>query len=79
VRVQWETPVVVPNRPIPKDLELTKFAVPLEVVEKSAGLFFFERLRRGGGGGGFQPRGLCTETKCMLPPGFHDNKARAKL
>eukprot|EP01048_Picozoa_sp_COSAG05_P011048 COSAG05_NODE_1015_length_6188_cov_162.395139_2_plen_318_part_00 len=68
---------ILPNRPIPKNLELTTFSVPLEVVEKSSGLFFFERLRGGrGGAAAFRPRGLCSETVCVLPPGFNE---RAKL
>jgi len=65
---------ILPNRPIPKDLELITFSVPLEVVERSAGLFFFERLRQRGNT--FRPHGLCTETVCVLPGGYHERKAK---
>lgn len=55
--------------------------MPLEAVEKNAGLHFFGRLRRGSDGGstlGFarKPQGLCDATRCLLPSGFQQ---RAKL
>ena len=45
----------------------------------SAGLHFFERLRPAGSQGGrFAPAGLCSETQCILPPGWSP-KPKAKL
>ena len=70
---------IMPNKPIAPDIPLEKFTVELATVESASGLHFFERLRAAGSIGGVLQKGLCSDTTCVLPPGYHEAKARAKL
>ncbi|KAI8393607.1 uncharacterized protein BYT42DRAFT_551637 [Radiomyces spectabilis] len=51
---------VLPNRPISDDTPLEQFKVPLDAVERGAGLTFFDRMDKSGLGD------LCKETKCKV-------------
>ena len=70
---------IMPNKAIPQNISLEKFSVELATVESASGLHFFERLRAAGSRGGVLQKGLCSDTQCVLPPGYHEAKARAKL
>lgn len=70
---------MMPNKPIQPEIPLDKFSVELATVESASGLHFFERLRAAGSRGGVLQKGLCSHTACVLPPGYHEAKARAKL
>lgn len=51
---------VLPNAVIPDDVPLTSFAVPIETVEKAAGLNLFSPAIKA------SAKVLCRETKCEL-------------
>ncbi|TYZ60452.1 hypothetical protein PybrP1_009403 [[Pythium] brassicae (nom. inval.)] len=51
---------VLPNQPISDKTDLRAFLTPVDVIEKYAGLLFFDKLS------GVDMRDLCTETKCAL-------------
>ncbi|KAI9599483.1 hypothetical protein BDF19DRAFT_428859 [Syncephalis fuscata] len=51
---------VLPNAPIPDNAPLERFEVPIEVVERAAGLEFFQQMDRS------KVKRLCTETKCQV-------------
>ncbi|KAI8370988.1 hypothetical protein BD560DRAFT_329476 [Blakeslea trispora] len=51
---------VLPNQPIPDQTPLTAFKVPLDAVERGAGLTFFNQLNT------TQLPDLCRETECKL-------------
>lgn len=38
---------VMPNKPIADDIPVTSFRVPLETIERAAGLLFCDRIPRG--------------------------------
>ena len=58
---------VLPNAVIADSEPLEKFAFPLELLERTSGLEFFQRLPRQNGRF-VSP--LCRSTKCQLPPPF---------
>ncbi|KAI9277039.1 hypothetical protein BDA99DRAFT_429661 [Phascolomyces articulosus] len=51
---------VLPNAPISDDIPLEQFRVPLDAVERGAGLTFFDRMNKDG------LYDLCKETKCQI-------------
>ncbi|CAG8533017.1 11962_t:CDS:2 [Ambispora leptoticha] len=51
---------ILPNRPIPNHVPLQRHEVPLDVIERAAGLTFFELLDKEA----IAP--LCTVSKCVL-------------
>ncbi|CAH0481413.1 unnamed protein product [Peronospora belbahrii] len=51
---------ILPNRFIPDNKDLRDFQAPLDVIEKQAGLLFFDKLD------GAKKTDLCSETKCTL-------------
>ncbi|CAO3660601.1 unnamed protein product [Rhizopus microsporus] len=53
---------VLPNAPIPDNTPLEAFKVPLDAVERGAGLVFFERM----GDSKYALPDLCKETECKL-------------
>ena len=53
---------VLPNQPIPDEVPLEAFKVPLDAVERGAGLVFFEKM----GDAKVGLADLCKETKCKL-------------
>ena len=58
---------VLPNTVIADDEPLEKFAIPLELLERTSGLELFQRLPKN------NPKfvsPLCKSTKCSLPPPF---------
>jgi endonuclease G len=61
---------VLPNAPIPDDTPLERFEVPIEVVERAAGLEFFQRLERK------KVQRLCTQTKCQVTIRKFDNATK---
>jgi len=57
---------VLENAPIEDNRPLESFQVPLEMVERNAGLLLFPQLNRG------QAAPLCLKTSCQLPsPEFY--------
>jgi len=61
---------VVPNEVIDDSTDLMKFAVPIEVAERFAGLQFFQRLPKENHK---FVKPLCSATKCILPGPFQQN------
>jgi DNA/RNA endonuclease G (NUC1) len=53
---------------------LEKFAIPIELLEKTSGLEFFQRLPRANGRF-VMP--LCKSTKCELPAPFQPKSIQA--
>ncbi|KAI7881063.1 hypothetical protein K492DRAFT_161992 [Lichtheimia hyalospora FSU 10163] len=51
---------VLPNQPIPDSTPLDNFRVPLNAVERGAGLVFFDQVNKDSIGD------LCKETKCQI-------------
>ncbi|VDH94134.1 endonuclease G, mitochondrial [Mytilus galloprovincialis] len=39
-------PFVLPNQPLPKDVKLKKYLVPLESIERAAGFLLFDKIPR---------------------------------
>lgn len=67
---------VLPNQPIPDDTPLENFKVPLDAVERGAGLTFFDRMGPAKSGLG----DLCKETKCQIVLSrFHEAKKRNQI
>lgn len=59
---------VLPNRAVDDSVtDLSKFAVPMEVVERFSGLEFFKFLPKSNAK---YVKPLCSATKCNLPPPF---------
>ncbi|KAJ8577719.1 hypothetical protein ON010_g1488 [Phytophthora cinnamomi] len=56
---------ILPNKAIPENKDLRDFQAPLDVIEKQAGLIFFDRLD------GFKKVDLCRENKCSLAAAYH--------
>ncbi|KAG0174736.1 nuclease [Apophysomyces sp. BC1034] len=62
---------VLPNHPISDDTPLEQFKVPLDAVERGAGLTFFDRMDKSG------VNDLCKETKCQVVLSkFHEAKKK---
>lgn len=55
---------ILPNRAIPENKNLRDFQAPLEIIEKQAGLLFFDKLE------GVEKVDLCSETKCGLAAAY---------
>ena len=53
---------VLPNAPIPDNAPLESFRVPIDAVERAAGLSFFQAIDRA------KCRDLCSATKCRPKP-----------
>lgn len=51
---------VLPNAPIPNETKLTDFEVPVNALERSTGLQFFQRVPE------TKKRELCKEVKCQI-------------
>ncbi|KAE8889120.1 hypothetical protein PF005_g12923 [Phytophthora fragariae] len=51
---------ILPNKVIPENKDLRDFQAPLDVIEKQAGLIFFDKLD------GVKKENLCHENKCTL-------------
>jgi len=62
---------VMPNAVIDDNTPLEKFSIPLELLEKTSGLEFFQRLPRTNGK---HVLPLCKSTKCQLPPPFQPKR-----
>ncbi|XP_013380076.1 nuclease EXOG, mitochondrial [Lingula anatina] len=56
---------IVPNVPISSEHKLQKFQVPLEDLERVAGVTFFDKLDKG------QVQDLCSSDRCQLIPQKH--------
>ncbi|KUF80579.1 Nuclease [Phytophthora nicotianae] len=55
---------ILPNRAIPENKNLRDFQAPLHIIEKQAGLLFFDKLD------GVEKVDLCSETKCALAAAY---------
>ncbi|KAG7396613.1 hypothetical protein PHYBOEH_001987 [Phytophthora boehmeriae] len=55
---------ILPNKVIPENKDLRDFQAPLDVIEKQAGLLFFDKLD------GVEKVDLCQETKCTLAAAY---------
>ncbi|KAF1774230.1 hypothetical protein JG687_00007939 [Phytophthora cactorum] len=55
---------ILPNKVIPENKNLRDFQAPLDVIEKQAGLLFFDKLD------GVEKVDLCNETKCALAAAY---------
>ncbi|RLN96940.1 hypothetical protein BBJ28_00016147 [Nothophytophthora sp. Chile5] len=55
---------ILPNKVIPENKDLRDFQAPLDVIEKQAGLLFFDKLD------GVDKVDLCRETKCSLAAAY---------
>ncbi|CEG47428.1 mitochondrial nuclease [Plasmopara halstedii] len=62
---------ILPNRFIPEDKDLHDFQAPIHIIEKQAGLLFFDKLD------GIEKGDLCREVKCALALAYR--KASSKL
>ncbi|CAI5730500.1 unnamed protein product [Hyaloperonospora brassicae] len=51
---------ILPNKAIPENKDLLEFQVPLDVIEKQAGLLFFDKLS------GVEKMDLCSVNKCAV-------------
>mmetsp|Transcript_19039 Transcript_19039/g.37087 ORF Transcript_19039/g.37087 Transcript_19039/m.37087 type:complete len:208 (-) Transcript_19039:26-649(-) len=71
---------VVPNEPIDDSVDLSKFEVPIEIVERYSGLNLWPRLPRKASK---HVATLCSATKCQLPPAFKnkgdDGKSKTRI
>ncbi|RUP49477.1 hypothetical protein BC936DRAFT_142426 [Jimgerdemannia flammicorona] len=56
---------VLPNAPIGDETPLEQFKVPLDAIERAAGMIFLEKLPAPGGDRG-KVKDLCKETKCQI-------------
>ncbi|KAI8144997.1 hypothetical protein BJV82DRAFT_666914 [Fennellomyces sp. T-0311] len=65
---------VLPNAPISDDTPLERFKVPLDAVERGAGLTFFDHMDKNG------LHDLCKETKCQIVLSrFHEAKKQSAI
>ncbi|KAL4096240.1 hypothetical protein PRIC1_009602 [Phytophthora ramorum] len=55
---------ILPNKVIPENKNLRDFQTPLDVIEKQAGLLFFDKLD------GVEKTDLCSEAKCTLAAAY---------
>jgi hypothetical protein len=55
---------VLPNKPIDANVPVTKFAMPLEEVERFAGFKLFPKLDMRAA----RPTPMCSDLECKLPP-----------
>ncbi|KAG1703331.1 hypothetical protein DVH05_008240 [Phytophthora capsici] len=55
---------ILPNKIIPENKNLRDFQAPLHVIEKQAGLLFFDKLN------GVEKLDLCSETKCAIAAAY---------
>ena len=74
VRARGARPAfVLENSPIDDERALQSFLVPLDHVERHAGLFLFPRLER------TQAVPLCVQTSCQLPaPDFYKKASKTR-
>lgn len=67
---------VLPNQPIPDEVPLENFKVPLDAVERGAGLTFFDGMGPAKAG----LKDLCRETKCQIVLSkFHEAKKKGLI